>query len=203
MVDRNTDIRGRTISSAGVREKMDPTPMRDYANLLLAFSEEYNIDPNWSLAYIQWESAFLRPDTIAAHCNNPYDLLCHAGHECYAPGNGYSYAYYPTVEVGIEDGLSNFKTYVDRGWVTWFSSLSVALCGVPGGCASDWVDKVIATGNENAAKWPYDPGSDCNDCSCMACDGEEPSSYLLAGLVGLTMLGAGVYFYAKAGGRLQ
>ncbi len=163
----DTSIRAFTISSEGVNAILSATPLAPYADTLLSLARQYQIDPNWALSYIRWENDFGRANTFSLEHNNIWDILCVRGtpgicgnpqnwgaSDCRDPGNGYCYAVYPTMEIGLEAGFRLWNYYVEQGWDTWEKSLAVALCGNLG-CVSDpWVLNVIATGQDNAERWP-------------------------------------------------
>jgi len=134
----------------------------------------YEIDLNWILSYLQMENDFGSAGPGGRHFsmdhNNPWDNLCYpydvpqcgrypaenwGATHCKDPGNEYCYAVYPSMEIGLAAGYRQWQNYKSRGWDTWYKSLSVALCGNPGGCNSQWVDNVISTGRLNEQRWPY------------------------------------------------
>lgn len=155
-IGAQSDIRIRSVSSAGVRAKLAGTPLEGYADLFVALATKYAIDPNWALAYLQWESGFGRESPAPT---NPWDILCATGNwrqiDCVTTGAGYSYAVYPDMATGLEAGFRLWDSYYRRGWTNWFSSLSVALCGNPQGCQGTWVESVISQGQANAEAYPY------------------------------------------------
>jgi hypothetical protein len=170
-ITHDTLISVPTISDDGVRAKLAGTPMESWADTFIAKSRQYQLDPNWVMGYLQWETGFGSAGPGGIHpsmlFNDPWDLLCgvpdgacgaagfYGSIECRRAPNGYCYHVYASMEAGIEAGYLNWQSYIQRGWNTYWTSLSVALCGVPAGCASTWVDSVIAQANDNAARWPY------------------------------------------------
>jgi len=167
-VTATSDITERTISDEGVRALLAGTPMASYADRIMALAEQYAIDPNWALSYIRWENGFGVANGFSLEHNNIWDILCLKGSpgvcgnpqnwgasDCRDPGNGYCYAVYPTMSVGLEAGFRLWHYYVSQGWRTWESSLAVALCGNLGCTGDPWVRNVIATGAANAERWPY------------------------------------------------
>jgi hypothetical protein len=169
MITGESDIRVQTVSPQAAYEKLNGTPMQQWADVFIRLSNNYSIDLNWILSYLQWETGFggAGGRHPSMDFNDPWDMLCASpGQPCNcapifgasgvvtAP-NGYCYYTWPTMEAGIEAGYKNWKSYIDRGWTNWFSSLSVSLCGNPAGCSGEWVQNVINQANYNASHWPY------------------------------------------------
>lgn len=223
-VTGDTPVIGRTISDDGVRAKLAGTPLESWASTFVRLSNQYGIDPNWIVSYMQWETGFggtvgdLHPSMLF---NDPWDMLCGVpGGACGTPGpgaiecrrapNDYCYYVYPTMEAGIEAGYANWKSYVDRGWSNYFSSLSVALCGNPAGCGGSWVANVIAQANDNAQRWPYagpvgcqydgecPPGQACAGGVCLATVEGSPAFAVVVGL-GFLAGGAATWWLTKEG----
>lgn len=161
LIRPESSIEVQSLSEEGAREILAGTPVQGYADTFLRLSREYRIDTNWILSYLQWESGFGSANSFSLAHNNLWDILCYPGQwgavGCNDPGNGYSYAVYPDMATGIEAGYRLWRSYVERGWSSWFKSLSVALCGNAGGCDGSWVGSVIAQANRNAERWPYSP----------------------------------------------
>jgi hypothetical protein len=198
---------GRTISDEGVRAKLAGTPLESWAGTFLTLSRQYGIDPNWIVSYLQWETGFggtvgdLHPSMLF---NDPWDMLCGVpgepcgsgsrwgSVECRRAPNDYCYYVYPSMEAGIEAGYRNWQSYIQRGWTNYFSSLSVALCGNPAGCDSQWVPNVIAQADSNAARWPYTGGG-----GGVIIFPPKSVGVALVGLVGAALLGGGAYVAVK------
>jgi len=167
-VTPTTDITDRTISNEGVRAILAGTPMAPYLDNFMLRAGQYGIDPNWALSYIRWENLFGTANAFSMAHNNIWDILCIKANppycrtprnwgasDCNDPGNGYCYAVYPSMDVGLEAGFRLWQYYVTQGWRTWETSLAIALCGSLDCKDGPWVQGVIATGAENAAQWPY------------------------------------------------
>lgn len=153
-VTAEANIRTWSVDDGFVRSKLADTAIN--ADDFLYFARTYNVDPNWALAYLQWESHFGDTPIGRANPTNPWDILSVPGQWGqvgeYAPGNGYSYATYPDARTGLEAGFRLWDSYASKGWDTWRTSLSVALCGQPDGCAGTWVESVIRQGQYNAGQ---------------------------------------------------
>jgi hypothetical protein len=155
-----TDLRTPTVAPAAVTAKFSGTPLAGYETVFWTLAANYGVDPNWALAYLQFESAFGKAGVSTANPTNPWDILSYPGQWGqvgeHVPGNGYRYAVFASVEQGLEAGFRLWRSYAEAGYSSWFSSLSRALCGNPAGCeGSTWVDQVIAQGTYNATQWPY------------------------------------------------
>ncbi len=162
----DSDLRTPTISSSAVSVKFAGTPLQGYEGTFWALAGQYGIDPNWALAYLQWESGFGRNDPsgqgMAFH-NNPWDMVACAAapscdcpaDQCYqSPYNSWWYYRYPSVAAGLEAGFQNWAGYVRRGAGTWQAGLMRA-----SGNNANWTASVIAQGQYNAEHWPYDGSS--------------------------------------------
>ncbi len=179
LIANDSDIRVPTISDQGVREKLAGTPLAAYTDLILDLSRRHNIDPNWVLSYLEWESGFGAANDFSMPNNNPWDMFCYpypgsmadcgpseqwgaSGCVVIETSEGQRcFAVYPSMEVSLEAGYRNWESYVARGWTTWRTSLSVSLCGNPDGCPGTWVNNVIQQGRDNAARWPPVPPPNC------------------------------------------
>ena len=157
---RDSDIRVRSVSFEAVQAKFAGTPFEPWGEAFWLFASQYGIDPNWGLAYLQWENGFGRANDFFERLNNAWDILCVPGGQwgqesCWTSALGYSYAVYPNKGIGIEAGFRLWKAYVDAGLVTWAQTLCRASIGtVP--CDTDWVRGVISTGNQNSELWPVE-----------------------------------------------
>lgn len=159
VVNPSSDIRGQTVSAAGVQAKLLGTPLEPYTEHFLYYAQQYGIDANWALAYLQWESGFGASEIGRANPTNPWDILCYPGQWGavgeFRPGSGYCYAVYPSVETGIEAGFRQWRRYVDDGYTTYYATLCRSVSG-GGPCNEQWVNNVIAQAQYNAAHWPND-----------------------------------------------
>lgn len=156
-VGPDANLRDPTVSPDAVYAKFAGTPLQGYEPVFLALADTYQIDPNWALSYLQWESGFGASQVGLANPTNPWDILSVPGQWgqidtiCFR----LCYAVYPDVPTGLEAGFRLWSYYADLGYGDWFESLSRALCGNAAGCGGDWVANVIATGQQNAVQWPY------------------------------------------------
>jgi hypothetical protein len=204
-VSGSQDIRVQTIADAGVTESLANTPLAQWADVFVRLAKQYQIDQNWIISYLRWETGFGAAGPGGRHpsmdLNDPWDLLCGTPETacsgakwdeavCTRAPNGYCYYRFPTMEAGIEAGYQNWGSYVARGWTTWFSSLSVALCGRPGGCDSPWVGNVIQQGQQNEARWPPVPVEPPG----------PPANHSPIIVVGLILVGAGAAMLLSSGG---
>lgn len=164
-VAADADLRTPTVSNDAVWAKFAGTPMQGYEGTFLTLAQQYGIDPNWALAYLQLESRFGEADPSGqgmAYHYNPWDMVIATRpvddpRGYVSPFNGWTYYRFGSMAEGLEAGFRNWASYPPRGWADWFSSLSVALCGRPQGCSgSQWVQSVIQQGQWNAQQWPYD-----------------------------------------------
>jgi len=166
-ISGNSDIRMQSVSPAAAYAKLAGTPLQPYADLFVSLSQQYGIDLNWVLSYLQWENGF-GAGHFSMNFNDPWDMLCGVpgspcdgsnppwgAIRCERAPNDYCYWVFPDMATGIESGYRNWVRYVKNGWTSWFSSLSVALCGDPAGCSSPWVQNVINQGDLNSQQWPY------------------------------------------------
>lgn len=188
----STLVTTQTVSKQAAWDKLRGTPLEPWTNLFIQGAYAYGIDLNWILSYLQWETGF-GEGHFSMDFNNPWDMLCSAGApECRQAPNGYWYRAYATMEEGIEAGYQLWASYVARGWNTWFTSLSVALCGNPAGCVSSWVDMVIAQGQANADLWPYTgPPTDGNDLLT------ELMRFAAPLMLGLVLVGIGIRLWPQ------
>ena len=157
----DSDVRQQSISAAGVATILAGTPLSSYAGTVEALATKYGIDANWIVSYLQWENGFGTANSFSLSNNNPWDILCYpeqwGSSGCNDPGNGYSYAVYPDMAIGLEAGFRLWASYVAMGLTTWGSSLSRAECG-QATCPGNWVENVIATGDSNSVEYPADSG---------------------------------------------
>lgn len=211
-VTADSPITIQTVSPQAALDKLAGTPLEPWTQVFIAMAESYRIDLNWVLSYLQWETGFGSAGPGGRHFsmeyNDPWDFLCgvpggdcgpplgEGAIDCHRAPNGYCYSVFPTMEVGIEAGYKNWVRYVNNGWSTWFTSLSVALCGNPSGCSGGWVNNVIRQGQENAERWPYVPPGDGNGG-----DGQLPPAISLALpiLAGLALMAGSVLLLRKGG----
>ena len=219
MIMRDSSFTEPHISDDGVRAILAPTLYAQYADLFLSLSRQYSIDPLWCLAYLKWENGFSMVGSnvhFSWHDNNPWDIICRYDENWTTPcaglgvpnrwgadgcvGNGtanqaYCYAHYPTREIGLEAGFRNWRRYSDElGLRTYHQSLSVALCGIAGGCpGSNWPESVIATASAWSDQYPYTSSPcggqiPCPNGACPPC--------ITEGSVVVPILGAGMMFGA-------
>ena len=159
-ITRGSDIRVRSVSFEAVKAKFAGTPFEAWEGAFWTLAAQYGIDPNWGLSYLQWENGFGRANDFFERLNNAWDILCVPGGQwgqisCWTSALGYSYAVYPNKGMGIEAGFRLWKSYVDRGLITWADTLCRASIGtVP--CDTTWVRGVVATGNRNSELWPVE-----------------------------------------------
>jgi len=201
-VSADQDIRVQTITADGMREALAGTPLASWADVFVRLADQYGIDRNWIISYLRWETGFGSAGPGGRHpsmgFNDPWDLLCGTpdsacsgewpGAVCTRAPNLYCYQAFPTMEAGIEAGYQNWGSYVARGWTTWFTSLSVALCGKPAGCAGQWVQNVIAQGQQNEARWP------------IGTPQPQPSAISPVLVFGVILVGAGAALLLSRGG---
>lgn len=182
-------IAERSISREGVFAVLSGTPLADYAALFDQLADSYGIDPAWALAYLANESGFGTSQIGRANPTNPWDILCYSTQgnctnpenwgaiDCYAPGNGYCYATYPSVEVGLEAGYRLWAYYVSIGKVTWQDTLCYAVSGnAP--CHQQWVDGVIRIAQGYVDRYPYevDPPPVCRCANGEPCPNGDPDA---------------------------
>lgn len=213
MISGNDSIGGQTISADGVAAILAGTPLSAYANTILTLSQKYGIDANWILSYLRWENGFGSANSFSIGNNNPWDILCYPGQWGEVgqdnESNGYCYAVYPSMNVGLEAGYRLWSSYVSEGYNTWFKSLSVAECGNPDGCSGSWVQNVIAQANRNASEYPYVPSMPATGGSggtqppmpALAIGNWQPSA-LAVSLGMLAVVAAGAMAYYAVNGRL-
>ena len=208
----------KSVAPQAAWDKLEGTPLKPYTQLFIDLSNIYSIDLNWILSYLQWESGFGAANNIFSLLHQPWDMLCgfppcsqYGGYsypgfiDCRDPGNGYCYLNFDNNQNGIQAGYINWQGYVARGWTTWFTSLSVALCGNPAGCGSAWVNNVIAQGDLNSRTWPYigpppvcDPGYHWDGVQCVPDYVPPPPPELLLSGSGLVALGLGLLMVGGA-----
>lgn len=209
-----SDLRQPTVSWAAVSAKLAGTPLQGYEAVFWSLAQQYGVDPNWALSYLQWESAFGSRGVSTGNPTNPWDIASYPGQwgqvGSYDAGNGFNaanggYAVYPDVSTGLEAGFRLWRSYADAGYSSWWASLSRALCGNPDGCGGTWVNNVIATGGQNAAQWPYDGSTAPPPSSGAPPSSGTPPRFSFPGLsmlteprtlallaLGLILVGAGV-----------
>ena len=196
-----------TVTPQATYAKFAGTPMAGAESIFLSLADQYGIDPNWALSYLQFESGFGRNDPSGeglSYHYNPWDMVI-ADHPVddpdgyVSPYNGWTYYRYGSMQAGLEAGFRNWKRYIDRGWSDWQTSLSVALCGHPEGCDSPWVGNVINQGRVNAQQWPVGEGGPPG----VVTPGGQPTVIIIPGasilpVVGMALVGAGTFLVVSS-----
>jgi hypothetical protein len=202
VIDASSDVRTVTISPAGIAAILAPTPMAGLDGVVGQYATQYNLDPNFFLSYVQWENAFLRPGTIGAAGNNPFDVTCVCGGSpgpfatgCVQyPGNSLCFNVYPSPTVGIQGAFEWASRWVAVANYQWGPLLDIA-----SGNSPVFKANVLGQGNVNATLYPPSP---CGpgfhwDNSVGGCVADQPpdltGSTLIAALVGVGLL-AGSYY---------
>jgi hypothetical protein len=186
-ITATSDVRVRTISDTGVAAVLSGTHLDGYGPTVVQYATQYQVDPNYFLAYTKWENLFLSvlpnypPQAVAM--NNPFDILCvnapcndgncphvynpscgdPSGNQfatgCVNPGNGWCYTAYPDLTTGIQAAFWQANVYYTRDGIapTWGAMLAAA------GFAAVTIPNILADANTWANSYPYQ-GSTANPC---------------------------------------
>lgn len=160
-VSHNSDYSQQTLSNEGVAVQLAGTPLEPYAATIVKLARDYEVDVNWAMSYLRWESGFGASQIGRQNPTNPWDILCYSGQwgqvDEFRPGNGYCYAVYPDVPTGLEAGFRQWRRYRDVwGATTWRESLCIAVSGNVDSCNEQWVNNVVASAQHWASLYPFD-----------------------------------------------
>lgn len=180
-VHAQSDVRVASIGAAGAPGVLSGTHLDGYGDLVNQYAAQYQLDPNFFLAYVLWENAFMAENANypveAVANNNPFDILCvnarynngngpHGGAEvcgdpsgnqfaidCINPGNGWCYTRYPSLGIGVQAAFWQANVWYTRDNITpeWGPMLLIAGWG-PGN-----VGPICTTASGYATQYP--PGS--------------------------------------------
>lgn len=187
MITASSNVRTYTMSDAGVQAILSGTHLAPNVSSVIQYAAQYQIDPNFFLAYSKWENGFMAVSLgypqVAVDMNNPFDIICvnapcnegncpggvnlscgdPSGNQfangCVNPGNGWCYTAYPDLATGIEAAFWQTNVWITRdGYApTWGSLLSVA------GFGAETIPNILADANSWATQYPF-VGTPPNTC---------------------------------------
>ena len=159
-IDASSDVRTFTVDQNTVAAVLQGTPLDGHAGDVMTYAGQYGIDPNFFLSYVAAENNFGQANTFSASYNNWIDELCLSGGNMFAsgcgqPGNGYSYAVYPSASVGIQAAFWQFQQWIPQVGSTWGALLNIA-----SGNSATFLDNALTFANDNAGSTygPIVPG---------------------------------------------
>ena len=201
-ISPTSSVRPVTISDDGVRAVLAGTHLASVADAVIQYAQQYNVDPNFFLGYLKYESGFMdgyNPVNAAAFLanNNPGDILCVNSYgcnygncpdvltdpcgdpsgnnfavDCVNPGNGWCYTRYPDLATGVQAFFWQVNYWITNDGITDSWQATLETAGFGPGN----VTEIVNDCNAWSAQYPPGTGGTPQPQPCPAGTVPDPTT---------------------------